>query len=145
MTHTHCNESKTAEPLWQLRSVRGATSIEADTPEAIREATQTLLHALVNDNHITPDAVCAVFFTLTEDIHALAPARVARECLPWHDVALFMAQEPHIDGLPHQLIRVLIQFETPLARHELTHCYHGRATVLRPDRIDAVETTTHEA
>jgi chorismate mutase len=128
-----------------LRSVRGATSVTVDTPEAIHASVSQLLHALVEANHIQPDDVCAVFFTLTDDLHSLAPAKVARDCLPWQDTALFMAQEPFIEGLPRQLVRVLIQFETPLARHELTHVYHGEAVQLRPERGQSLSESRHNS
>jgi len=121
-------------PAWQLRAVRGATSVNVDTAEAIQTAVGALLTELVTANSIAPNDVCTVFFTLTEDLHAISPAKVARLTLPWHHVALFSSIEPTIEGLPTQIIRVLIQFYTNKQPHALTHVYHNDAQQLRPDR-----------
>ena len=64
---------------WLLRSVRGATSVEVDTPEAHQAAVSALLLALVEANNIAPNDICTVFFTLTDDLHAISPAKVARQ------------------------------------------------------------------
>ena len=117
-----------------LRAARGATCLTEDTPEAMRQAVGELLHCLVTDNAIEADDVCAVFFSATEDLHSLSPAKVAREVLPWQHVALFCAVEPRIEGLPTQVVRVMVQFETERTPAELVHRYLNGAQVLRPDR-----------
>jgi chorismate mutase len=122
-------------PAWQLRAVRGATSVEVDTPNAIQTAVGTLLKDLVAANNIAPNDICTVFFTVTDDLHAISPAKVARLTLPWHHVALFTSVEPAIEGLPSQIIRVLIQFYTDKQPHALTHVYQNAAQQLRPDRV----------
>ena len=119
---------------WLLRSVRGATSVEVDTPEAHQAAVSALLLALVETNNIAPNDICTVFFTLTDDLHAISPAKVARQTLPWQHVALFTSVEPTIEGLPTQIIRVLIQFYTQKTPQQLTHIYQNNAQLLRPDR-----------
>lgn len=121
-------------PAWQLRAVRGATSVNVDTAEAIQVAVGNLLTELVSANNITPNDICTVFFTLTEDLHAISPAKVARLTLPWHHVALFSSVEPTIEGLPNNIIRVLIQFYTDKHPQALAHVYHNNAQQLRPDR-----------
>lgn len=119
---------------WLLRSVRGATSVEVDTPEAHQAAVSALLLALVEANNIAPNDICTVFFTLTDDLHAISPAKVARQTLQWQHVALFTSVEPTIKGLPTQIIRVLIQFYTQKTPQQLTHIYQNNAQLLRPDR-----------
>ena len=126
---------------WLLRSVRGATSVEVDTPEAHQAAVSALLLALVEANHIKADDICTVFFTLTDDLHAISPAKVARQTLPWQHVALFTSVEPTITGLPTQIIRVLIQFYTPKTPQQLVHLYQNNAQLLRPDRCGDPTTT----
>ena len=126
---------------WLLRSVRGATSVEVDTPEAHQAEVSALLLALVEANNIKADDICTVFFTLTEDLHAISPAKVARQTLAWQHVALFTSIEPTITGLPTQIIRVLIQFYTPKTPQQLVHIYQNKAALLRPDRCGDPTTT----
>jgi chorismate mutase len=127
---------------WLLRSVRGATSVEVDTPEAHQTAVSALLLALVEANNIKADDICTVFFTLTDDLHAISPAKVARQTLPWQHVALFTSVEPTIVGLPTMIIRVLIQFYSTLNQQALTHLYQNKAALLRPDRCGDPTTTS---
>jgi chorismate mutase len=119
---------------WLLRAVRGATSVDTDTIEAHQKAVSALLLALVEANDIKADDICTVFFTLTDDLHAISPAKIARQTLPWQHVALFTSVEPTIVGLPTQIIRVLIQFYTQKTPQQLVHLYHNQAEQLRPDR-----------
>ena len=56
-----------------VRGIRGATTAEDNTREAILRATKELLERLVDDNGITPDDVAAAFFTATEDLNAEFP------------------------------------------------------------------------
>lgn len=116
-----------------LRGVRGAITVENNTPEAMDEAVTELLQALVQVNAIVPSALCTVFFTVTADLTTLSPAKVARTRLPWQDVPLFCAQEPAIEGLPERCVRVLIQFDTDKELSELKPVYLRGAQVLRPD------------
>lgn len=118
----------------RLLAVRGATTLNEDSPEAIQREVRRLLEALASQNHIQPQAILSVFFTLTPDIHSLSPAKAAREAMPWEDVALFCAVEPEIEGLPPLAIRVLIQYYPEGAEHLPKHVYLNGAKALRPDR-----------
>jgi chorismate mutase len=142
MTTTHPTPND-APSGWLLRSVRGATSVEVDTPEAHQAAVSALLLALVEANEITPNAICSVFFTLTEDLKAISPAKIARQTLAWDHVALFSSVEPSIVGLPTMIIRVLIQFHTQKAPEQLVHLYQNNAQQLRPDRCEDPTTPTN--
>ena len=119
--------------MTKMRGIRGATTAEANTPEAIGAATRELLIALIEANRIEADDVASAIFTTTVDLNAEYPAVAARE-LGWHDVALMCAHEinvPH--GLP-RCIRVLIHWNTALRADEVKHVYLKGAMQLRPDR-----------
>jgi chorismate mutase len=119
--------------MTKMRGIRGATTAEANTPEAIGAATRELLNALIEANRIEADDVASAIFTTTVDLNAEYPAVAARE-LGWHDVALMCAHEinvPH--GLP-RCIRVLIHWNTALRADEVKHVYLKGAMQLRPDR-----------
>jgi chorismate mutase len=115
-----------------VRAVRGATTVEADAPDGIREATRTLLAELLARNGLGPDDVVSALFTMTEDLSTEFPARAARE-LGWHDVPLLCMRELAVSGALPRCIRVLLHVETHRRRDEIRHVYLAGARVLRPD------------
>ena len=62
-----------------VRGVRGATTVEANTVEAILEATRELLDAMLKANEIDVEYVASAFFTTTPDLNAEFPALAARD------------------------------------------------------------------
>jgi chorismate mutase len=115
------------------RGVRGATTVEHNTREAILSATRELLTRMVEANGIQPDDVASAIFTTTPDLSAEYPALAARQ-LGWHNVALLCTHEmavPH--GLKH-CIRVLLHWNTEKLASEVQHVYIRSAVNLRPDR-----------
>ena len=116
-----------------VRGVRGATTADADTREAILSATHELLRAMIAANNICPDDVASIIFTTTLDVDAEYPAVAARE-LGWRDAALLCLHEM---AVPHSLpmcIRVLIHWNTSIRADEVKHVYLKGAIALRPDR-----------
>ncbi len=117
-----------------IRGVRGATTAHANTRQAILEATQELLTALIDANDLREADVASIYFTMTADLDAAFPAAAAR-ALGWDATALLDAQAPRIAGdLPH-CIRVLIHWNTNRTPDEVKHIYLNDARQLRPDRI----------
>lgn len=121
------------EPQWACRGVRGATTADADTAEAIHRAARELLDALITANGMREADVASVFFTTSPDLSAAYPAAAARQ-LGWQEVALLSAQEMAPPGSLARCIRVLIHWNTPLPQHAIKHVYIRGAEVLRPDR-----------
>ena len=116
-----------------LQAIRGATTVSADTPETITEAVGELMRGLVESNGIREEDVLSVFLTVTQDLHALSPARAVRDAMGWQQTAMLVSAEPTVEGMPPRCIRVLIQFETERAREELTCLYIREAARLRPE------------
>ena len=115
-----------------MRGVRGATTVDKNTAEAILEATQKLLKSLVETNHIHEDDVASVIFTTTPDLNAVFPAKAARD-MGWHRTGLMGAQEVDVpNGIP-MCIRILIHWNTELTLDEIQHVYMRGAMALRPD------------
>ncbi len=115
------------------RGVRGATTVEEDSPEAILKATRELLALMIHLNGIDPRDVASVIFTTTQDLVSQYPALAARQ-LGWLDVPLLCGHEMAVpDGLP-RCIRVLIHWNTETPQHAIQHVYLREATVLRPDK-----------
>jgi len=116
-----------------LRGVRGATTAEANTREAILAATRELLCLMIEANHIQPEDVASAIFTTTIDLNADYPALAAR-ALGWHDVALLCMHEMNVPhGLP-QCIRILLHWNTEVSAHDVKHVYLKGAINLRLDR-----------
>jgi len=118
--------------MMKVRGVRGATTCEANTVEAILEATTELLRELIAANGIEEDDVASIFFTTTPDLTACFPARAARD-MGWRYTALLGATEMNSEeGVP-MCIRALVHWNTERRLDELTHVYLRRAVALRPD------------
>jgi chorismate mutase len=116
------------------RGVRGATTVEEDSREAILSATSELLTHMIEANGIQADDIASVIFTTTHDLTSEYPALAARQ-LGWNDVALLCGHEiavPH--GLKH-CIRVLMHWNTEKVASEIRHIYIKGAVCLRPDRV----------
>jgi chorismate mutase len=114
------------------RGVRGATTVEANTPEAILRGARELLALMVRRNEIRPDDVASVIFTTTPDLDAEFPALAARQ-LGWLNVALMCWHELAVPGSLGRCIRILILWNTEKAADQIVHVYIKDAARLRPD------------
>ena len=79
--------------MTETLALRGATTADANTPEAILDATEELLKGLVAANGLAEADIVAVFFTTTSDLNAEFPAKAARVRLGWSTTALMDSQE----------------------------------------------------
>lgn len=112
------------------RGLRGATTVEANTREAILEATRELMQKLVEANNVDRESVAAVFFTTTTDLNAEFPAVAARQ-LGWESVALLCGHEMQVpDGLP-RCLRIMMLINTQKRPEELKNVYLKGAISLR--------------
>ena len=115
-----------------MRAIRGATTVDSDTPELIRRATRELLETIVARNDFTSADVISAIFTVTDDLRSEFPAHAARE-LGWLDVPLLCTMEIPVPGSLARCIRVLLHIESSKARTEIRHVYLHDARTLRPD------------
>jgi len=115
-----------------VRGVRGATTVEANSVEAILEATRELLEAMLKANEIDVEYVASAFFTTTPDLNAEFPALAARR-LGWTNVALMCGHEMNVPGSLPMCLRILLHVNTEQPAHGLKHVYLRGARVLRPD------------
>ena len=114
------------------RGVRGATTVDANSSEAILSATRELLEALVAANNLQPMDIASAIFTVTPDLNAAFPAHAARD-LGWTEVALLCSHEIDVPGGLAGCIRVLLHWNTERAACEVRHVYLRGAERLRPD------------
>ena len=80
-----------------VRGIRGATTADTNSKEAILEATRELLGKLVEANDIDVDDVAAVYFTATDDLDAEFPPLAARQ-MGWVETALICGREMNVAG-----------------------------------------------
>jgi chorismate mutase len=117
------------------RGVRGATTAEANTGEAILEASRQLFALMIRQNGIREEDVASAIFTTTPDLDAEFPALAARQ-LGWLNVALMCHHELDVPGSLRRCIRILLHWNTDEPAAEIHHVYIKEAANLRPDRSE---------
>ncbi len=115
-----------------VRALRGAITIDADTPDEVRRRTTDLLTKLYERNELSHDDVVSILFTATVDIRSAPPAAAART-FGLVDVPLLCAQEMDVDGSLQSCIRLMLHIETDAERADLRHVFLRGATALRPE------------
>lgn len=116
----------------QLRALRGATTLEADTKEQIMERTAALIRTILERNEIAHEDLVSLIFTATDDIRSEFPAAAAR-AIGISDVPLLCARELDVEGAVPRCIRVLIHLYTERDPGSLRHVYLEGAKPLRTD------------
>ncbi len=119
------------------RGIRGATTAEANTREAILEATREMLQQMILANDLTPDDIASAIFSTTPDLNAEFPA-VAARALGWVDTALMCTHEMAVPGSLERCVRVLVHWNTTRRADEIVHIYIRGARWLRPERAAAL-------
>ncbi|MEW5551680.1 chorismate mutase [Peribacillus frigoritolerans] len=116
-----------------IRGIRGATTVERDTEMEVISAVEKLMAEIIQVNEIDPDMVASVFFSATEEIRSVFPAKALRKFEGWTYVPVTCMKEiPVSNSLPF-CIRVMIHVNTTKSQKEILHVYQAGATVLRPD------------
>ena len=118
-----------------VRALRGATTVDVDTPEHIEERVVALLDTLLARNDVGHDDLISILFTATEDVVSTFPATAARKS-GLGDVPLICARELSIEGGTAMCIRVMVHLTTERTRDELHHVYLEGARGLRDDLPD---------
>jgi chorismate mutase len=120
----------------RLYALRGATSVEENTAEAILAATEELMLALIERNELEIDQFVDCIFTTTSDLNAEFPALAARR-IGFERVPLLCTREIDVPGALARVIRVLAHYYAPNG-HVARHVYLGEARSLRAD-LDAAQ------
>ena len=90
------------------RGIRGAITVDDNTPEAIGAATIKLLQIMIEKNNIEIDSISHAIFTLTDDLNADFPAKYARINLKWKEVPMMCFHELNVPDSLQKCLRVLI-------------------------------------
>jgi chorismate mutase len=112
--------------------LRGATTVDADTPDQVHERVVALFEALFARNRLDKGDLISVIITATDDVRSVFPAAAAR-AFGLGDVPLLCARELDVvDGTP-LCIRVLVHLYTDAPADALHHVYLEGAQGLRDD------------
>jgi len=115
-----------------VRALRGATTVDTDTPEQLTERVHALVNAMLERNDVDKEDLISIVFTATEDVTSMFPATAARG-VGLGDVPLLCARELSIAGATPRCVRVLMHLNTERRRDELHHVYLEGARGLRDD------------
>ncbi|MCD7728445.1 MAG: (d)CMP kinase [Clostridia bacterium] len=110
-------------------AIRGAITVDSDTPEEIKGAVKDLLCSIKEKNNLSQDDVVCIMLSSTQDIHSFYPAKAAREA-GFDGCALFSSAEPDIEGSLPLCIRVMLLCD---GKFKPCHVYLRGAALLRKD------------
>ncbi len=113
-------------------ALRGAVTVENDTPGEITAAVKEMFEKLLELNNLGEDELAFIHFSQTDDLRSMNAASALRKGGHGSSVPLFCTQEAGSEGAMEKCIRVLV-----LVAHaevcEKKMVYLGRAGALRPD------------
>jgi chorismate mutase len=115
-----------------VRGLRGATTVDEDSPDQVTERSQELILALMERNDLVEDDIVSVLFTATADVTSVFPATAIRE-IGFGAVPLLCAAEIAVPGAMPLCIRVLLHVHTTKSKDEIHHVYLHGAQGLRDD------------
>jgi chorismate mutase len=118
-----------------VRAVRGATTVDHDTPEEIGERVIALLGQILDRNGLAEEDIISILFTATEDIVSAFPATAARS-MGLGAVPLICARELSVVGSVPRCVRVMLHVATERPRDQIHHVYLEGAQGLRDDLPD---------
>ena len=126
-----------------VRGIRGATTAEANTADAITEATQEILVELTRLNDLDQGEICFAYFTTTHDLTAEFPAYAARR-LGWLEVPLLCGHDmdvplPNPRAVP-MCIRILLLYNTAKPQSAMRFAYLRGAKAIKSD-LDSLKGT----
>ncbi len=126
-----------------VRGIRGATTADVNTAEAITEATAELLVELTRLNELDQGEICFAYFTTTHDLTAEFPAYAARR-MGWLEVPLLCGHDMDVQ-LPNprgvrMCIRILLLYNTPKPQSAMRFAYLRGARAIKAD-LEALKGT----
>ena len=115
----------------RLRALRGAITVDGNDGEAILDATEELMRAILDQNELEAADLVSCIFTCTDDLDAEFPAVAARR-MGLSAVPLLCAREIDVPGSLPRVIRILVHCYAEESRPP-RHVYLRQAVALRTD------------
>jgi chorismate mutase len=123
----------------RIRAFRGATTVDQDDPQQIRDAVRLLVLEMLDKNELVDDDLVDVILTVTPDLTSMYAGTALREECGFHDVPLLGAVEANVTIGVDRCVRVMLHAYSPRSRGEVVHVFHGESRRLRPD-LNAADT-----
>ena len=114
-----------------IYALRGATTVDSDTAEAVDSAVSELMDELFRLNDISEDEIVSVLFSQTKDIRSRNAAAACRRGGFCAKAPLFCVQEADTEGALPLAVRVLLTVDKEEKAPVMV--YLKGASVLRPD------------
>ncbi len=124
-----------------MYTIRGATTVQANTEKEILDGTEELLKLIIEENGLRDDEISAIYFTCTKDLDAAYPARSARK-MDIRKAALMCLQEMYVVGSLEKCIRICFFCDGEKDQNDVKHIYIKGAAHLRPDITSGGATET---
>ena len=121
------------DKIFQSRGIRGAITVDSDTPESIEKAVIELYSQIVKLNNFSSENISHIIFTLTKDLKSAFPAKFLRQNFDVQYVPLMCFNELDIEPSLKMCLRMLVVINTQKSQQEIKHVYLKGAKVLRPD------------
>ena len=119
-----------------MRGIRGAITVEKDSPEDILSATLLLFETLIEKNRLELNDITALLITVTPDLKSVFPAQALRQIEKYRFLPIMCSQEIAVDGAIERCIRLMvIAFCPGIKPHSVHHIYLRKAQNLRPDIV----------
>ena len=118
-----------------IRGFRGATTVTKNEESEMLVETEKLVIQMIEKNNIQPEDVSHVLFSVTDDLNASFPAKVARQLPGWTHVPVMCMREIDVPNSLERCIRVMMVAKTNLKQDEINHIFLNEAIKLRPDLI----------
>ena len=120
--------------MQRIWSLRGATSIPADSSELMEQEVKALIEEILEKNEIKESSIVNIVFSQTADLVTENPARVLRKHGFKH-TPLFCSQEPSYPDTLDRMVRCLVTYYADES-HRPKAVYRGEAKNLRKDLFE---------
>lgn len=109
-------------------AIRGAITIQNDSPDEVYYASKELILKIINENHINICDIVSIITTCTDDIKSAYPGPGIRNA--GVDVPILSMQEQFVQNSLKKCIRFIVHINQDKF---YKHIYLNGARVLRPD------------
>lgn len=113
-------------------AIRGATTINEDTVQNIKEASVELMTELMKANNLSDQEVISIIFSCTQDIKSGYPGKYIREHFGFDTVAIMHFNEMFVENSIDKCIRVMLLVNETMTDN-IKFVYLNKAKVLRTD------------
>lgn len=117
-----------------LIAIRGATTIEENSVNFIKESSIELIEELIKVNDIELQDICTIIFSCTEDITKAYPGKFVREHFNLSHTAIMHFNEMKVDNSLPLCIRVLLLINKTSLK-SINYVYLNNAKTLRRDIV----------